>query len=89
MLRADLGLPAGAREVRGAEEVAGQALTYSALGLVVRPALVNGTVGAVSTRDGEPFSAGGFTVRDGRIVEIDIFADPVRLRRLDLTVLDD
>jgi RNA polymerase sigma-70 factor (ECF subfamily) len=31
----------------------------------------------------------GFTVRGGKIVEIDILADPARLRRLDLTVLDD
>jgi RNA polymerase sigma-70 factor (ECF subfamily) len=90
VLRADLGpLPAGgSREVRGAEEVAGQALTYSRLGLLMRPALINGAAGLVSTRDGQPFSVGGFTVRDGRIVEIDILADPERLRRLDLTILD-
>jgi RNA polymerase sigma-70 factor, ECF subfamily len=31
----------------------------------------------------------GFTVRRGKIVEIDILADPARLRQLDLTVLDD
>jgi hypothetical protein len=31
----------------------------------------------------------GFTVRHGKIVEIDILADPARLRQLDLTVLDD
>jgi RNA polymerase sigma-70 factor (ECF subfamily) len=30
----------------------------------------------------------GFTVRDGKIVEIDILADPERLRRLDLTFPD-
>jgi hypothetical protein len=45
-------------------------------------------VRAFSTRDGEPFSVGGFTVRGGRIVEIDILADPGRLRRLELTILD-
>ena len=38
-------------------------------------------------RDGEPFSVGGFTVRGGRIVAIDILADPERLRALDLTML--
>ena len=91
VLRADLGpLPTGgSREVRGAAAVAGQALTYSRIGLVVRPALVNGVVGAVSTLDGELFSVGAFTVRGGRIAEIDFLADPARLRRLDLTVLDD
>jgi hypothetical protein len=29
------------------------------------------------------------TVRDGKIVEMDVLADPERLRRLDLTILDD
>jgi RNA polymerase sigma factor (sigma-70 family) len=90
VLRADLGLlPTGGwREVRGAEAVAGQALTYSRLGLLMQPALVNGAAGLVSMRGGEPFSVGGFTVRDRKIVEIDILADPARLSRLDLAVLD-
>jgi hypothetical protein len=89
VLRADFGPQpgGGSREVRGAAEVAGQALTYSRLGLLVQPALVNGAAGLVSTRHGEPFSVGGFTVRGGKIVEIDILADPARLRELDLTVL--
>jgi RNA polymerase sigma factor (sigma-70 family) len=90
VLRADLGpVPGGSREVRGAEEVAGQAVTFGRLGLVAQPALINGAAGLVSTRDGKPFSVGGFTVRDRRIVEIDILADPARLRRLDLRILDD
>ena len=38
---------------------------------------------------GRPFSVMGFTVRGGRIVEIDAISDPERLRRLDLAVLDD
>jgi RNA polymerase sigma-70 factor (ECF subfamily) len=90
VLRADLGpLPAGgSRAVRGAAAVANQALTYSRLGLHVQPALVNGAVGAVSTLHGELFSVGGFTVRGGKIVEIDILADPERLRRVDVTILD-
>jgi RNA polymerase sigma factor (sigma-70 family) len=90
VLRADMGAgPAGgSREVRGAEAVAGQAVTYSRLGLVVRRALVNGAAGIVSTRDGRPFSVGGITVRGGRIAEIDILADPERLSRVDLTILD-
>jgi hypothetical protein len=69
-------------------EVAGQAVTYSRLGLVMQPALINGAAGMVSTRDGQPFSVGGVTVRDRRIVAIDILADPARLRHLDLTILD-
>jgi RNA polymerase sigma factor (sigma-70 family) len=88
VLRADLGPEGGSREVRGARAVAGQALFYSRLGLVMQPALINGAAGAVGMRDGEPYSVGAITVRGGRIVAIDILADPERLSRLDLTVLD-
>ncbi|MGZ4279441.1 MAG: RNA polymerase sigma factor SigJ [Solirubrobacteraceae bacterium] len=91
VLRADVGaVPGGAsQEVRGAAVVARQAITFRRFGLLVRPALVNGAAGAVSTLNGQPFSVMGCTVTDGRIVEIDILADPARLRRLDLTVLGD
>jgi RNA polymerase sigma factor (sigma-70 family) len=89
VLRADLGAEGGSREVRGARAVAGQALFYSRLGLVMRPALVNGAAGAVAILDGQPFSVGAITVRGGKIVEMDLLADPERLRLLDLTILDD
>src|SRR5215210_5089505 len=91
VLRADLGPLAtdGSREVRGAEAVAGQALAYSRLDLRMQRALINGVAGYLSMRDGEPFSVGGFTVRNGKIVEIYILADSARLSRLDLSVLDD
>jgi hypothetical protein len=59
------------------------------LGLLNQPALVNGAAGWVSTREGRPFSVAGCTIRDGKIVEIDIVADPARLGRLDLTILRD
>jgi ketosteroid isomerase-like protein len=75
-------------EVHGASTIARRARSYAQIGLVVRPALVNGAPGAVSTRDGEPFSVMGCTVRDGRIVEMDILADADQLRGLDLTILD-
>ena len=76
------------QEVRGAEAVARRARGYSQLGLVIHPALINGAVGAVTTRDGRPFSVGAVTVRDGKIVELDFLSDPERLAQLDLTVLD-
>jgi RNA polymerase sigma factor (sigma-70 family) len=90
VLRADLG-PGGppvAREVRGAPDVARRALGYSRIGLVQRLALVNGALGLIAMRDGALFSVGGFTIAGGRIVAIDILADPERLASLDLTVLD-
>ena len=91
--RADFGAgPALAPpEVRGAEAVANAALGFArrqGAGVVTRPALVNGAVGGVAFRDGRPLSVLGFTVSDGKIVEIDIFADPERLRELDLAFLD-
>ena len=92
--RADIGaVRAGfSREVRGAAAVAQQALTFSkfARSARTRPALVNGVAGVVSwSPDGQPFAVMGFTVRGGKIVEIDVLADPERLGRLDLAVLDD
>ena len=77
------------REVRGVRAVAEQTLTFSRLSPFVRPALVNGAAGVVVAPRGRPFAVMGFTVRGGKIVEIDVLADPERLRRLDLSVLDD
>jgi RNA polymerase sigma-70 factor (ECF subfamily) len=74
--------------VRGAANVARQALAFSRLDMEVRPALVNGAIGAVTYRDGRPFSIAGLTIRNRRIVEMDIFADPERLSQLDLVILD-
>jgi RNA polymerase sigma-70 factor (ECF subfamily) len=88
VLRVDFGPAAESREVRGAAAVAGQAVTYSQIGLVTRLALVNGAVGLVNTRNGQPFSVLGFTVKRGRIVAMDILADPARLRALDLSLLE-
>ena len=85
----DLGnLPTLTGKIRGAEQVARGALTFSRLGILRRPVLVNGVPGLVSMLEGKPFSILAFTVRDGKIAEIDILRDPERLRQLDLTVLD-
>ena len=77
------------REVRGARAAAEQTLTFSRLSPFVRPALVNGAAGVVVAPHGRPFAVMGFTVRRGKIVRIDVLADPARLRRLGLTVLDE
>jgi len=86
VLRVDFG-GGVTQELRGAEAIARQARAFSRLDLVIRPALVNGAVGAVTSRDGRPFSVGAVTVRDGLILELDFLADPERLARLDLTAL--
>jgi RNA polymerase sigma factor (sigma-70 family) len=91
--RADFGAAsalASPAEVRGAEAVANQAFAYlrrQGPGVLFRPALVNGAVGGVAFREGRLLSVIGFTVSDGKIVAIDILADPGRLRELDLASL--
>jgi RNA polymerase sigma factor (sigma-70 family) len=77
------------REIRGARAVSEQTLTFSRLSPFVRPALVNGAAGVVVAPRGRPFSVMGFTIRGGKIVEIDILADPARLSRLDVSVFGD
>jgi RNA polymerase sigma factor (sigma-70 family) len=76
------------REVHGAPAVAEQTVTFARLARFARPALVNGTAGFVVAAPGRPVAVAGFTISQGRIVEIDLLADPDRLRELDLTVLD-
>jgi RNA polymerase sigma-70 factor (ECF subfamily) len=90
VLRADGGGARGRPTVvlHGARTVAGQASTARALSRFVRPALVNGTAGAVVAMGERVFSVMGFTVADGRIVAIDVLYDPDRVAELDLTVLD-
>jgi len=89
VLRADAGAVAGAsRVVRGAQAVAEQAAMFSKLGLSNQVVLVNGHVGLLSRRpDGQLFSVIGFTIARGKIVEMDILADPERLTRLDLSAV--
>jgi RNA polymerase sigma-70 factor, ECF subfamily len=91
VLRADRVVAAGAsREIRGAAAVAAQALAYSRRRApFARPALVNGAAGLVVSAHGQPLSVLGFTVTHGKIVEIDVFADPARIRKFDLGTLDD
>jgi RNA polymerase sigma-70 factor, ECF subfamily len=86
VLRVDRGaaFPRAPREVRGAQAVAEQASTYARLASQGRPALVNGAAGVVVAPKGRPIAVMGFTVVDGWIVEMDLLADPARLRELDL-----
>jgi RNA polymerase sigma-70 factor (ECF subfamily) len=82
-LRGDFG--AGAlRSVRGASTVAGLARSYAAPEREVRPAVVNGAAGAVILVDGAANAVMGFVVRSGRIVAIDVLADPERITQIDL-----
>jgi len=66
--------------VRGAAAVASGAVMFQQLAVVARPVLVNGVAAVAASIDGEPYSVAVFTVVDDRIVAIDIFTDPARLR---------
>jgi RNA polymerase sigma-70 factor (ECF subfamily) len=78
------GVPPRARPpVEGAEAVAAQILERGTpLAAFARPAIVNGNVGVVVIPRETPFAVVGFVVADGRIAEIDVIADPAKLRRL-------
>jgi RNA polymerase sigma-70 factor (ECF subfamily) len=87
VLRADGGTlrPNASRVVRGARAVAEGALRFAPLAPFARPVLVNGAPGFVGRHpDGRILSVMGMTIRDGRIVEIDLLTDAERLDRLDL-----
>jgi RNA polymerase sigma-70 factor, ECF subfamily len=90
VLRADGGAVKGmSRLVRGAQAVAAQAAAFSKLGLSSQVVLVNGNIGVVSRLpDGRLLSVIGFTIAGGKVVEMDILADPDRLSRLDLSAID-
>ncbi|MCE6998090.1 sigma-70 family RNA polymerase sigma factor [Saccharothrix sp. S26] len=90
VLRVDFGAlnPDLTTTVRGAEEVARRALMFRRPEAVSRRVLVNGGTGILTAPGGVPASVMGFTVSGGRIVAIDVLADPERLARLDLSGLD-
>lgn len=88
VVRADAATPAGARVARGAREVARQALAFSGRSRYAHLALVRGAVGIVVVSRGRLSLAMSFTSSEERIVAIELIADPARLRRLDLAVLD-
>jgi RNA polymerase sigma-70 factor (ECF subfamily) len=89
VLRSDYGArrPDASVVIRGAAAVARQARAFPAA--QVRPALVNGAAGVVITVRGRPFAVMGFTVTEGKIVEIDAIADPERVGRIAAAVLQD
>ncbi|HEU5257894.1 MAG TPA: sigma factor-like helix-turn-helix DNA-binding protein, partial [Vicinamibacterales bacterium] len=90
VLRADGGAIKGmSRLVRGAQEVAAQASTFSKVALTMQVVLVNGNIGLVCRLpDRRVFSVIGFTIAGGKVVEMDILADPDRLNRLDLSAIE-
>lgn len=88
VLRADqtvvhMGAP---EEVQGAAEVAGQ---FSGRARAAQPALVNGAYGLVWSSGGQPRVVFDFTIKGGKIVAIDMLANPEHLLKLNLTLLNE
>ena len=77
------------QEVHGAQNWAKGAAAFARF---IRPAtvcLVDGALGAVLAPGGRLARVLRFTMKDGKIAQIEIFADPARLELLELAVLPD
>jgi RNA polymerase sigma-70 factor (ECF subfamily) len=73
------------KEVRGAAAVAA---TFAGRARTAQLALINGTVGLVWAPGGRPRVVFAFAISHGKIVGIELIADPARLSELDLSILE-
>jgi RNA polymerase sigma-70 factor (ECF subfamily) len=96
VVRIDAGanVPLVSMVVRGADSVARQTLkglasSLARPGVQLHPATVNGAAGVIVTLLGDPVVVMGFTISEGKIVEIDSIADPERVGRIAAAVLAD
>ncbi|MFJ4775878.1 sigma-70 family RNA polymerase sigma factor [Streptomyces sp. NPDC088762] len=74
--------------VSGAVTVARGAMAAMQRAQSTQPALVNGTVGLAMAPLGRLFLVLTFVLKDGLITEIEVIAEPERLRELDIAALD-
>jgi len=89
VVRADAAVTSGApTEVRGAAVWAKQAVAFGQLARLVRPALVNGSIGVVMAPRGRLVRALTFKIANGKITEIEVIGDPARLGELDLSIVE-
>jgi RNA polymerase sigma-70 factor (ECF subfamily) len=78
--------PELAPEVRGAAAVAEM---FKGRAAAAQPALVNGTPGLAWAPGGQARAVLSFAIDRGKIIGIDVIADPESIRKLDLTLLGD
>jgi RNA polymerase sigma-70 factor, ECF subfamily len=71
-------------EIHGANAVAQQ---FSGQAQAAQLALIDGVPGAVWAAGGRPIVVFGFTVRNGKVLDIELAADPERLSRLNIEIL--
>jgi RNA polymerase sigma factor (sigma-70 family) len=79
------GAPRLAPEVRGAK---GVARVFLGSARAAQPALVDGTPGAAWAPGGHPRVVWAFKVERGRIVEVQVIADPKAIARLEVLLID-
>lgn len=79
----------GQREIRGAENWAGQAIQLARGARAARVALINGAAGIVIAPRGKLFRVLRFTIQNDRVQRIEVVGSPQRLAELDLAVLAD
>jgi RNA polymerase sigma-70 factor (ECF subfamily) len=85
VFRADAGRagPPVPQEVRGADKVARLVLARGTpMAPFGRPAIVNGRPGAFVKLPDRIVAVVAFTIKNGRVVEMDLLADPVKLRNV-------
>lgn len=80
--------PGGPREIRGARNWAKGAVAYARFAQFVQPMLVDGAVGLVWASGGRLSRVLKTEIANGKIVNAEIIADPVRLDALELAVLE-
>jgi RNA polymerase sigma-70 factor (ECF subfamily) len=89
VLRADGGAAKGCRACARGPGGGGTGRGVLEARVVQSVVLVNGNIGVVSRLpDGRVLSVIGFTIAGGKVVEMDILADPDRLTRLDLSAIE-
>jgi RNA polymerase sigma factor (sigma-70 family) len=79
------GAPRLVAETRGAADVA---RVFLGSAQAARPALVDGTPGAAWAPGGHPRAIWTFKVEQGRIVEVQVVADPKTIARLEVLLVD-
>jgi RNA polymerase sigma factor (sigma-70 family) len=80
--------PGAPREIRGARNWAKGAVAFAQAVRFAQPALVDGKVGLVLAPGGRLVRALTFASSEGKIAEVEVIADPARLRQLDLATLN-
>ncbi len=75
------------QEVRGAQKWASGAVAYGRLSQGASVCVVDGALGAVWAPGGRLNRVLRFTLKDGKIAEFEIIADPAKLGRLEIGVL--